>query len=45
MAIEGADPRYLLAREMGMWQAEAERTQNRLDELGAGNVAAAIEQG
>ncbi|MBV9512964.1 MAG: hypothetical protein JO280_02805 [Mycobacteriaceae bacterium] len=30
---EGADQRYLLAREMDMWQAEAERTQNQVDGL------------
>jgi hypothetical protein len=45
MATEGADPRYLLTREMGMWQAEAEHTQNRLDDLKAGNAEAAMEQG
>jgi hypothetical protein len=45
MATEGADQRYLLAREMGMWQAEAERTQNRLDDLQPGDSEAAIEQG
>lgn len=44
MATEGADQRYLLAREMGMWQAEAERTQNRLDDLQQGDSEAAIEQ-
>jgi hypothetical protein len=45
MTTEGADQRYLLAREMGMWQAEAERTQNRLDDLQPGDSEAAIEQG
>jgi hypothetical protein len=45
MATEGADQRYLLAREMGMWQAEAERTHNRLDDLQPGDSEAAIEQG
>jgi hypothetical protein len=45
MATEGADQRYLLAREMGMWQAEAERTQNGLDDLQPGDSEAAIEQG
>jgi hypothetical protein len=45
MATEGADQRSLLAREMGMWQAEAERTQNRLDDLQPGDSEAAIEQG
>ena len=44
MATEGADQRYLLAREMGIWQAEAERTQNRLDDLQPGGSEAAIEQ-
>jgi hypothetical protein len=44
MAIEGADQRYLLAREVGMWQAEAERTQNRLHDLQQGDSEAAIEQ-
>ena len=44
MAIEGADQRYLLAREMGMWQAEVERTQHRLDDLQHGDSEAAIEQ-
>jgi hypothetical protein len=36
--------RYLLAREMGMWQAEAERTQNGLDDLQQGGSEAAMEQ-
>ena len=44
MATEGADQRYLLAREMGIWQAEAERTQSRLDDLQQGGSEAAIEQ-
>jgi hypothetical protein len=44
MATEGADQRYLLAREMGIWQAEAERTQNRLDDLQPGDSEAALEQ-
>ena len=44
MATEGADQRYLLAREMGIWQAEVERTQNRLDDLQQGGSEAAIEQ-
>jgi hypothetical protein len=44
MATEGADQRYLLAREMGMWQVEAERAQNRLDDLQQGGSEAAIEQ-
>ena len=44
MATEGADQRYLLARETGMWQAEAERTQNRLDDLQQGGSEAATEQ-
>jgi hypothetical protein len=44
MATEGADQRYLLAREMGMWQVEAERAQNRLDDLRQGGSEAAIEQ-
>jgi hypothetical protein len=44
MATEGEDQRYLLAREMGMWQTEAERTQNRLDDLQQGDSEAAREQ-
>lgn len=44
MATEGADQRYLLAREMGMWQAEADRTRSRLDDLPQGGLEAAIEQ-
>jgi hypothetical protein len=44
VATEGPDQRYLLAREMGMWQAEAERTQNRLDDLQQGGSEAALEQ-
>ena len=44
MATEGADQRYLLAREMGMWQVEAEHTQNRLDDLQQGGSETAIEQ-
>jgi hypothetical protein len=44
MATEGADQRYLLAREMGMWQVEAEHAQNRLDDLQQGGSEAAIEQ-
>jgi hypothetical protein len=44
MATKGADQRYLLAREMGMWQAEADRTQSRLDDLPQGGSEAAIEQ-
>jgi hypothetical protein len=41
MATEGEDQRYLLSREVGMWQAEAERTQNRLDDLQQGDSEAA----
>ena len=44
MATEGADQRYLLAREAGIWQVEAERTRNRLDDLQQGGSEAAIEQ-
>jgi hypothetical protein len=44
MATQGADQRYLLAREMGIWQAEAERAQNRLGDLQQGGSEAAIEQ-
>jgi hypothetical protein len=45
MAIEEAETRYLLAREVGIWQAEAERTQHRLDDLRRGGPeAAAAEQ-
>jgi hypothetical protein len=44
MATEGADQRYLLAREMGIWQAEVERAQNRLGDLQQGGSEAAIEQ-
>jgi hypothetical protein len=44
MATDGADQRYLLAREMGIWQVEAERTQNRLHALQQGGSEAAIEQ-
>jgi hypothetical protein len=44
MATEGADRRYLLAREIGMWQAEADRTQNLLDDLQQGSSEVAIEQ-
>jgi hypothetical protein len=44
MAIEGADERYLLARERDMWQAEAGRTRNRLGDLQQGGAEAATEQ-
>ena len=44
MDTEGAIQRYLLAREVGLWQAEAERAQNRLDELQQGGSEAAMEQ-
>jgi hypothetical protein len=44
MTTEGADQRYLLAREVDMWQAEAERTRNRLDDLQQGGSEAATEQ-
>jgi hypothetical protein len=44
MATEGADQRYLLAREMGIWQVEAERAQNRLNDLQQGGSEAAIER-
>jgi hypothetical protein len=44
MATEAADQRYLLAREMGIWQVEVERTQNRLDDLQQGGSEAALEQ-
>ena len=44
MASEGADQRYLLARELTMWHNETERTQNRLDDLQQGGAESAIEQ-
>lgn len=44
MATEAADQRYLLAREMDVWQVEAERTQNRLGDLQQGGSEAAMEQ-
>ena len=44
MATEAADHRYLLAREMEMWRAETERTQNRLDVLQQGRSEATPEQ-
>ena len=44
MAIEGSDERYLLAREMDMWQAEAGRTKNRLDDLQQGGPETATLQ-
>ena len=44
MATEEADQRYLLARETGIWQAEVERTQNRLDHLQQGGSEAATER-
>jgi hypothetical protein len=44
MDTEVATQRYLLARETGIWQAEAERTQSRLDDLQQGSSEAAMEQ-
>ena len=44
MDTEGTNQLCLLAREMGIWQAEAERTQNRLDDLPQGGSEAATEQ-
>ena len=44
MDTEGSTQRYLLAREMVIWQTEAERTQNRLDDLQQGGSEAAVEQ-
>ena len=44
MDTEVATQRYLLAREMGIWQAEADRTQNRLDDPQQGGSEAAMEQ-
>jgi hypothetical protein len=44
MDTEGATQRYLLAREMDLWQAEVERAQNRLDDLQQGGSEAAVEQ-
>ena len=40
MASESADQRFLLAREADLWHAEAERTQNRLDDPQQGSSAA-----
>lgn len=34
---EGEDPRYLLAREVDLWYAEADRTQARLNDLNEGS--------
>ena len=44
MDTDVANQRYLLAREMGFWQAEAERTQSRLTDLQQGGSEAAMEQ-
>ena len=44
MLTEGTDQRYLLAREVDMWQTEAERTQARLRGLQQGGTEAAMEQ-
>ena len=43
MPSESADQRSLLAREADLWHAEAERTQNRLDDPQQGSSEA--EQG
>jgi|GEM_PF-2665583 hypothetical protein len=45
MATEGADQRYLLAREMGMCRRRPSAHKNRLDDLPPGDSEAAIEQG
>lgn len=37
MAPENADQLYLHAREADLWHAEADRTQNRLDDLQEGS--------
>ena len=40
MPSESADQRFLLAREADLWHAEAERTQNRLDDPQQGSSEA-----
>jgi hypothetical protein len=40
MASESADQRFLLAQEADLWHAEAERTQNRLDDPQQGSFEA-----
>jgi hypothetical protein len=40
MPSESADQRSLLAREADLWHAEAERTQNRLDDPQQGSSEA-----
>ena len=40
MPSESADQRLLLAREADLWHAEAERTQNRLDDPQQGSSEA-----
>ena len=40
MPSESADERSLLAREADLWHAEAERTQNRLDDPQQGSSEA-----